>query len=142
MDEVEMRSVIKYLHMKGKTPLQIFNEMKDTYAENGLSVFVIQYWVRKFKFGFSSVRDEVRPGRPADAVTDYYISKIKDLVFEDRRITINHSSSDHTFSRNSWYNPPRPSEDDQSVCKVGSPGFDLGDEGRKETMFHRVLGTF
>ena len=66
-----MRSVIKYLHMKSKTPLQIFNEMKDTYGDNGPSVFVIQYWVRKFKFGFPSVQDDVRPGRPADAVTDY-----------------------------------------------------------------------
>ena len=82
-----MRSVIKYLHMKGKTPLQIFHEMKDTYADNGPSVFVIQYWVRKFKF--SSVRDEVRSGRPADSTTGYYISKVKALVFEDRRITIN-----------------------------------------------------
>ena len=76
MDKVEMRSVIKYLHMKGKTPLQVFHEMRHTYADNSLSVFVIQYWVRKFKFGFSSVRDEVRPGRPADAVTYYYISKV------------------------------------------------------------------
>ena len=52
-------------------------------------VFVIQYWARKFKFGFSSVRDEVRTGRPADSTTDYYISKVKALIFEDRRITIN-----------------------------------------------------
>ena len=42
-----MRFVIKYLHMKDKTPLQIFNEMKDTYEDNNrLSVFVIQYWAR------------------------------------------------------------------------------------------------
>ena len=70
-----MRSVIKYLHMKSKTPLQIFHEMKDTYGDNGPSVFVIQYWVRKIKFGFPSVRDEVRPGQPANAVKEYYISK-------------------------------------------------------------------
>jgi len=31
MDKVEMHSVIKYLHMKGKTPLQIFHEMKMKY---------------------------------------------------------------------------------------------------------------
>ena len=53
MDKVEMRCVIKYLHMKGKTPLQIFYEMKDRYTDNEPSVFVIQCWVRKFKFGFS-----------------------------------------------------------------------------------------
>ena len=28
MDKVERRSVIEYIHMKGKTPLQIFHEMK------------------------------------------------------------------------------------------------------------------
>ena len=85
--------------MKSKTPLQIFNEMKDTYGDNGPSVFVIRYWVRKFKFGFPSVQDDVRPGRPADAVTDYYISKVKDLVFEDRRITINELVRQTTLSR-------------------------------------------
>ena len=37
-NDVEMRSVLKYLHMKGKTPLQIFNEMKNTYEGNGPSV--------------------------------------------------------------------------------------------------------
>ena len=36
-----MRSVIKYLHMKGKTPLQIFHEMKDTYEDYWPSVFLL-----------------------------------------------------------------------------------------------------
>ena len=85
--------------MKGKTPLQIFHEMKNTYADNGLSVFVIQYWIRKFKFGFPSVRDQVRLGRSADAVTYYYISKVKDCVFEDRCITINELVCQTTLSR-------------------------------------------
>ena len=71
--------------MKVKTSLQIFHEMKDTYEDNGSSVCVIQYWVRKFKFIFSSVRDEVRSGRPVDS-TNYHISKVKALVFEDRRM--------------------------------------------------------
>ena len=56
---------------------------------NGQRVFVIQYWVIKFKLHFTSVRDEVRSGRPADSTTGYYISKLKALVFEDRRIAIN-----------------------------------------------------
>ena len=49
MDKEEMRCVMKYLHMKSKTPLQIFHEMKDTYEENGPSIFVlgkkIQIWL-------------------------------------------------------------------------------------------------
>ena len=72
--------------MKGKTPLQIFYEMKDTYEDKGSSVFVIQYWVRKFKVGLSSVQDEVTSIQPADSTTDYYISKVKALVLEDRHI--------------------------------------------------------
>ena len=35
MDKVEMRFVIKYLHIKGKTSLQVFHEKKDTYKDNG-----------------------------------------------------------------------------------------------------------
>ena len=88
MDKVEMRSVIKYLHLKGKSPLEIFQEMKNTYRDNGPTVFVVQYWVRKFKFGFPGVRDEVRSGRPVEAITEKNVSKVKGLVLEDRRITI------------------------------------------------------
>ena len=83
-----MRSVIKYLHLKGKSPLEIFQEMKNTYRDNGPTVFVVQYWVRKFKFGFPGVRDEVRSGRPVEAITEKNVSKVKALVLEDRRITI------------------------------------------------------
>ena len=54
--------------------------MKDTYEDNGPSFFVIQYWARKFKFGFFSVQDEVRSVRPADSITGYNISKVKALV--------------------------------------------------------------
>ena len=38
-NKVEMLSVIKYLRMKDKTPLQIFHEMKDTYEDIIGSVF-------------------------------------------------------------------------------------------------------
>ena len=81
-----MRSVIKYLHLKGKSPLEIFQEMKNTYRDNGPTVFVVQYWVRKFKFGFPGVRDEVRSGRPVEAITEKNVSKVKALVLEDRRV--------------------------------------------------------
>ena len=73
--------------------------MKEPYKDNEPSVFVIKCWVRKFKFGFSSVRDEVRSGRPADSTTGYYISKVKALVFEDRCITINELVCQTNLSR-------------------------------------------
>ena len=49
---------------------------------------VFLYWVRKFKFGFSSIRDDVRSDPPADFNNrSLHISKA--LVFENRQITIN-----------------------------------------------------
>ena len=35
-----MGSVIKYLDMNGKTPLQIFRKLKDNYEDNGLVVLL------------------------------------------------------------------------------------------------------
>ena len=55
-----MRSVIKYLHMKGKTPLQIFHEMKDTYEDNGPSV-LLSSTVQENSNSLASETGAIRP---------------------------------------------------------------------------------
>ena len=88
MDKLEMRSVIKFLHFQGKSPSDIFNEMKNIYGDKSPSYFVIKYWIRKLKCGFNDIRDEARSGRPQSRITEKFISKIKNIVLEDRCITL------------------------------------------------------
>ena len=96
-----MRSVVKYLFLKGMAPSAICQEMKNTYPNKVPSLFVVQYWVRKFKCGFTDVRDEVRVGRPVSTVTETFVNQIRDLVMEDRRITISQLVFETGLSRGS-----------------------------------------
>ena len=69
-----MRSIIKFLHFQGKSPLQTLNEMKNTFGDKAPFIFVIEYWIRKFKCGSNGIRDEARSGRPNSHITEKNIS--------------------------------------------------------------------
>ena len=85
---LEMRSVIKFLHMKGKKPNEIHSELKDTYQDKAPSLFIVQYWVRRFRCGFSNISDDARSGRPVSALTVENVDKVRKLILEDRHITL------------------------------------------------------
>ena len=61
MDKVEIRFVIKYLHMKSKTSSQIFHEMKDAYEDNGpmCPVFLL-FSTGKENSNFAALASETR----------------------------------------------------------------------------------
>lgn len=49
MEKIEYRSVIKFLFKSGKSPLDIFEEMKKSYGEDSPSRATIYRWVNEFK---------------------------------------------------------------------------------------------
>ena len=46
METVEYRAVIRFLFLKGRTPTETFNEMKETYGEDVSSSVVGHQWKR------------------------------------------------------------------------------------------------
>ena len=51
MEPVECRAVIRFLYLKGRTPQETFDEMKETYGDNALSYDLVKRWHREFKHG-------------------------------------------------------------------------------------------
>lgn len=98
MEKVEMRSVIKYLYLKGKSPSDIHQEMKLTYKDESPSYFVVKFWVRRFKCGDLSVTDDIRKGRDTSVITERNVARVKELVLSDRRITIRHIAKETSLS--------------------------------------------
>ena len=51
MEPVECRAVIRFLYLKGRTPQETFDEMKETYGDDAPSYDLVKRWHREFKHG-------------------------------------------------------------------------------------------
>ncbi|XP_076053595.1 protein GVQW3-like [Oratosquilla oratoria] len=87
MEPVECRAVIRFLYLKGRTPQETFDEMKETYGDDAPSYDLVKRWHREFKHGRNSVETAPRPGRPPSAIDEAPIRQVEAAILEDRRIT-------------------------------------------------------
>lgn len=88
MDKFEYRVVIKYLHLKGLSPLNIHGDMVATLGNSAPSYATVKRWVAEFKMGRESVKDDPRVGRPSTATSDDNIARVNDIIMNDRRLTV------------------------------------------------------
>lgn len=88
----EIRAVIRYLVVKGKAPVEIYNEVKTVYGDEAMNRTSVYKWCREFKNGRTSVHDDQRSGRPS-IVTDELVEKIEIAVRDDRRLTLDELSA-------------------------------------------------
>ncbi|KAG5313020.1 SETMR methyltransferase, partial [Pseudoatta argentina] len=88
----EIRSVIRYLVWKEKTPVEVYNEVKTAYGDKGMNRTSVFKWCREFKNGRTSVHDDQRSGRPS-ILTDDIVEKIENALRDDRRLTVDELSA-------------------------------------------------
>ena len=88
MEKVEYRAVIRFLYLKGRTPTEAFDEMKEVYGEDAPSYDVVKHWHRQFKCGRTSVETAPIPGRSQSAIDDATIQQVEAAILDDRRITV------------------------------------------------------
>ena len=62
MEPVECRAVIRFLYLKGRTPKETFDEMKETYGDDAPSYDLVKRWHPEFKHGRKFVETAPRPG--------------------------------------------------------------------------------
>ena len=58
MDNIEYRTVIKYLFLKGNTPTQIKDELDSVYGDSAPSFTTVKFWPADFKRGRKSLGDD------------------------------------------------------------------------------------
>ncbi|KAG5312911.1 SETMR methyltransferase, partial [Acromyrmex insinuator] len=95
------RSLIKHYFLKGKTAketkekldkyygwINTKEKLDKYYVANAPSDYTVKYWFREFCGGRNSTTDEVRSGRPSDAVTEENVKKIHEMVLADRKVKV------------------------------------------------------
>jgi len=58
------------------------------YGDNAMKKTAVYKWVKRFTEGRESVTDEERSGRPATSRTEENIAKVRQILRENRRLTV------------------------------------------------------
>ena len=62
--------------------------MTVAFGESTMSRTHVQLWCNRFKQGREDVNDDARPGRPSTLIIDENIEAVKEMILDNRRITI------------------------------------------------------
>lgn len=98
MENIEIRAVIKYFHLKGLTPKEIIEDFQKTLGGSAPSNATVYNWINEFKRGRTSTFDEPRSGRPKEVTTPEMIDKIHDMVLADRKLKVREIAEDMGIS--------------------------------------------
>jgi len=86
--ELEQRTNIKFLVKLGRSGNEIREMLVQVYGDNTMKKTAVYKWVKSFYEGIESVTDEERSGRPATSRTEENVAKTRQIVRENRRLTV------------------------------------------------------
>ena len=88
MDELEVRAVIKFFHLEGRTATEIKSRLDAVLGGSSPSFSTVSFWVSEFRRGRKQTGDEPRTGRPKTATTPEIVDKVHVMVLDDRRVKV------------------------------------------------------
>ena len=98
---MEIRAVIKYMHLKGLSPIEIHDDMVQTLGEDAPSYFTVENWYANFRHRIHSTEVEACPGRLSEVVTIRNVDAVLDSVMLDHRLTTRQLATVHSISKTS-----------------------------------------
>ena len=87
-EKLEQRAAVKFCFLLGKTAGETVVMLETAYKEAALGKTHVYEWFSHFRNGELSLVDQPCTGRPSTSRTDESIARIRELILEDRRRTI------------------------------------------------------
>lgn len=87
-DFVEQRTCIKFCLRNEYSCADTLKMLRKAFGDQTMAQKNVYKWYNEFKAGRERVEDEPRSGRPSTSTDEGHVQKIKDLVLENRRLTI------------------------------------------------------
>ena len=84
-EKLKQRAVMKFFFLLGKTAGETVLMLETAYKEATLGKTQVYKWFSRFRNGELSLADQPRSGRPSTSRTDENITRIRELILEDRR---------------------------------------------------------
>ena len=114
---LEQRCAIKFCVKLNENATETYEKLRRAYGEHALSRTHVFSWHKAFLDGRESVEDEPRCGRPCTSKTEENVTKVRDLVRSDRRLTVRMISSVLNLNRQTVHDSEKG-----SLC----PALDCG----------------
>ncbi|PNF31131.1 hypothetical protein B7P43_G15526 [Cryptotermes secundus] len=84
----EQRVCIKFCFKLGETTPEMHQMLKQAFGDNSLGQTQIYDWYKHFKNGRTSTDDDDHLGWPSTGTTPGNVAKVRDMILQDRRLTI------------------------------------------------------
>ena len=88
----EQRACIKFCFKLRKTATECYEMVKTAFGEQGMRRSQTFQWFSRFKAGRTSTEDDERSGRPVSSLTPEMIERVRQIIREDSRRTIDEVS--------------------------------------------------
>ncbi|XP_033609316.1 protein GVQW3-like [Cryptotermes secundus] len=85
---LEQRIAIKFCVKLGKSAVETFPMVKTAFGDDCLSEHQVYRWHKSLLEGSEEVGDEARAGRPSTSTTDENVTRVRELLNSDRRLSI------------------------------------------------------
>ncbi|PNF25730.1 hypothetical protein B7P43_G14154 [Cryptotermes secundus] len=84
----EQRVIIRFLHLRGATPIEIHRQLSETCGDGVMNVKNVRSWARQFKEGRTSCDNERKQSRPLTSRSDNMVERVEKVVLEDCRLSV------------------------------------------------------
>ncbi|PNF36332.1 hypothetical protein B7P43_G00518 [Cryptotermes secundus] len=89
----EQRVIIRFLQLRGGTPIEIHRQLSETCGDGVMSVKNVRSWVRQFKEGRTSCDNEPKQSRHCTSRSDNMVERVEKVVLEDRQLSVENIAS-------------------------------------------------
>jgi len=87
-ERLEQRYCIKFCQRLGDTQVETIRNIQQAFGYDAMSITCIKEWHNRFKDGSTSVESEPRHGKPSTSRNDNILNQVRNLLMQDRRITV------------------------------------------------------
>jgi len=88
----EQHACIKFCFKLRKTATECYEMLKTAFGEEAMGLSQTFQWFSRFKAGRISTDDDELSGRPVSSSTPEMIERVRQIIREDRRLTIDEVS--------------------------------------------------
>ena len=85
---LEQRYAVKFCVKLNKTPKETWDMLNEAFGDACMSYSQAKKWHRTFREGREEVTDEARSGRPQTSRTDEHLTRVRELLDTDRRMSV------------------------------------------------------